>query len=152
MLSTNCILWTRQTPSAKRSFGIEAGAYLLAPAGPERKTLKRSMRISSLHQRTKSSTLSVMRAFSRMDLTQSPSADDRWLRIVNELEISIELTIGSLGGWSAVRRLTISGGGSVGLRAAHGGQKGVIKIGGPAGTAELVKRIVRTWPQGTRPA
>jgi hypothetical protein len=42
-----------------------------------------------------------MSAFSRMELTQSPCADDRWLRIVNELEIAIELTIGSLGGWSA---------------------------------------------------
>jgi hypothetical protein len=33
MLSTNCILWTRQTPCAKCSFGFEAGGYLLAPAG-----------------------------------------------------------------------------------------------------------------------
>jgi hypothetical protein len=28
-----------------------------------------------------------------MGLTQSPCADDRWLRTVNELEIAIELTI-----------------------------------------------------------
>jgi hypothetical protein len=35
-----------------------------------------------------------------MGLTQLPWADDRWLRIVNELEIAIELPIGSLGGWS----------------------------------------------------
>jgi hypothetical protein len=40
-----------------------------------------------------------------MGLPQSLCADDRWLRIVNELEIAIELTIGSLGGWSAIRQV-----------------------------------------------
>jgi len=59
-LSTNCILWTRQAPCAKGSFAIEAEGYLLVPAGRPRKTLKQSTRISSLHQRMKSSTSSAM--------------------------------------------------------------------------------------------
>jgi hypothetical protein len=48
-------------------------------------------------------------AFSRMGLPQSLCADDRWLRMVNELEIAIELTMGSLGDWSAIRKLVRDG-------------------------------------------
>src|SRR6266496_1149597 len=77
-LSTNCILWTRQTPCAKRSFGIEAAGYLPEPAGPRRKTLKQSMRISSLHRRMKSSMSSVMIAFNAL---RKPLSGDSWRNI-----------------------------------------------------------------------
>ena len=43
-----------------------------------------------------------------MGLPQSLCADDRWLLIVNELEIAIELTMGSLGVWSAKQEVSKS--------------------------------------------
>src|SRR5438874_5998838 len=69
---------TSQTPCAKHSFGIEAAGYLPEPAGPRRKTLKQSMRISSLHRRMKSSTSSVMSAFNAL---RKPLSGDSWRNI-----------------------------------------------------------------------
>src|SRR5438876_3572043 len=72
------MLWTSQTPCAKHSFGIEAAGYLPEPAGPRRKTLKQSMRFSSLHRRMKSSTSSVMSAFNAL---RKPLSRDSWRNI-----------------------------------------------------------------------